>query len=216
MAGKYVHPGQKGGSYTPSRGKFAGHTYSSYKAYQNANARAKGFKSAGTRLASPRKIAPSDIAGLNSPSRLRALDALNRIRDVTKKVDIQTAARESHTTVANVKRYAGQALKKGARGRYEATKSDTLAAVMNLTTDGGTVAVPIRGSRDRVLVAKYENAVGRFINFGDESALAPFRGKSVRLPTGERIPLLTDPDRLTQLGREGRLGFDNLYVKAAA
>lgn len=212
MAHTYVHPGQKAGPYTPSRGKFAGQKFTSYKTYQNAHASAKGFQSASTRLASPRKIASPDVKALNTPSRTRALNALNRLRAGA---NIQTAAREAGTTPANVKRYAGQALRKGAGGRIVATKNDSLAVVMNLTTDGGTIAVPVAGSRDRKLVARYENAVGRFTKYGDKSVLTPFRGKTVRLATGERIPLLTDPNRLAMLGREGRLGFDVLYVKAA-
>ncbi|MGH7757333.1 MAG: hypothetical protein ACREM8_13760, partial [Vulcanimicrobiaceae bacterium] len=160
----YVHSSQKAGPYTPTRGRFAGTTFRSYRAYQNANAEAKGFRSAASRLASPKRIAKTDLGGMKKPSRIRALKALNRLR---RGENIETAAREAGTTVANIKRYAGQAIRKGPRGRLVGAKFDSLPVVLNVSTEAGTIEVAVAGSRERVLVATYESALARVSRTGD-------------------------------------------------
>jgi hypothetical protein len=128
----YVHPSQRPGPYSPSRGAFAGRMFKSYRAYQNAHAQAKGFGSAAKRLAVPQHIGrKAGAKALARPSRVRAFDALRRMR---KGAMIGEASREANTTVATVKRYVSAALRKGRGGRILASWKrrlgiDPLAAV---------------------------------------------------------------------------------------
>jgi hypothetical protein len=206
----YVHPSQRAGSYPPTRGQFAGQTFTSYRAYQNAHARTKGFASAATRLAAPRTVsAKDDAAILARPSRLRVLDALNRMRHGE---SIGKAAREASTTVATVKRYAASALGKGAGGRLVARPSDRYPAVMTVITTAGPKPMVVVGSRSRRLLGEHTAAVRRFLESGDVRHLQPFEGKTIEVDGG-RVPLVTDARLLTRLGREGRLSIESIYAK---
>jgi hypothetical protein len=206
----YVHPSQRPGAYTPTRGHFVGQTFASYRQYQNASARTRGFASAARRLAAPRKLSLRDgLAALARPSRVRALEALSRVRAGE---SIATAAREAETTIGTVKRYAGSALRKGKGGRVVARRSDQLPAVMEVITTAGFKQMLVVGSRSRSLVGSHTAAVRRFLGNGNIDELRPFVGKTVNVE-GAEIPLVTDPRVLTRLGREGRLSIESLYAK---
>ena len=209
----YIHPSRRSGPYTPSRGRFAKQTFPSYRQYQNATARAKGFGSALRLLASPKRVTVKDGASaLARPSRIRALDALNRIYHGE---TIEQAAREAGTTVPTVKRYAGSGLRKTKSGRIVARKSDHLAAVMKVITEAGAQELIVVGSRSRRLNAEHNAAVAQFLDTSNVSYLTPFIGETINVE-GVEIPLVTDPHILTRLGREGRLSFESVYVSGIA
>lgn len=206
----YVHPSQRSGPYTPTRGAFGGQTFPSYRAYQNAHAKAKGFGSAAKRLATPQRIgSKAGAKALARPSRIRAFEVLRHMR---KGATIGEAAREANTTVATVKRYVSAALRKGSGGRIVATKGDQLAAYMEVPTTAGSQLLLVIGSRSRNLLSAYWEAAHLFRDFGIPEVLAPFEGLTINVE-GVEIPLITDPHVLTRLFKEGRLSFDSLYPK---
>jgi hypothetical protein len=206
----YIHPSQRSGPYTPTRGVFAGQTFSSYRGYQNAHAKAKGFGSAAKRLAKPQRIGrKAGMKALTRPSRLRALDAVSRM---LKGLTIGQAAHDSGTTVATVKRYASPALRKDRSGRIVAKERDQLAAYMEVPTTGGTQLLLVIGARSRHLLSAYWEAAQFFRDFGIPEVLAPFESLTINVE-GVEIPLITDPHVLTRLFKEGRMSFESLYAK---
>jgi anti-anti-sigma regulatory factor len=65
------------------------------------------------------------------------------------------------------------------------------------------------------VIGKYWNAVDRYRDTGDASALREFRGKHIIDANGKRIRLLTDLGELDRLGSAGLLSFETLYARAA-
>jgi hypothetical protein len=65
---------------------------------------------------------------------------------------------------------------------------------------------------DRVLLARYTNALRRYLD-GDRKALVPFKHKTIRTSIG-RIELLTDGRTIRALERKGELRgqIDRLYA----
>ena len=205
----YKHPSQRPGPYTPSRGRFKNQSFGSYRQYQNALARAHGFRSAATRLASPKKVTVKDgLAALARPSRAAALEALHRVRQG---MGIGAAARESETSPATIKRYFGKLLRKVGR-KVVAVRSDREVAVMPVPTAAGTEPMIVVGSRSRLVLGQYWAAVRKFRATGNVALLAPFEGKTINV-AGEPFPLLTDPRLLTRLLKEGRMSIDTIYPK---
>jgi len=130
-------------------------------------------------------------------------------------VSLANAAREFGLDPRTVIRWARSALKKSPNGRYLARKTDRLLRVLFLPTDYGTREVATRDSRQASLVAEYWDAVQRYLQRGDDSALRKFRDLRIRAASGESIPLLTEPEELTRLGNAGVLSFESLYARSA-
>src|SRR5882724_3106070 len=60
---------------------------------------------------------------------------------------------------------------------------------------------------------KHSAAVQRYLETGDNSALAKFKGKYIVDAQGKRIALMTDLDDLDRLGSAGELSFESLYAR---
>jgi hypothetical protein len=212
------HPSARPGPYTPNRGQLAGQTFPSFRQYQNALARSKGFASHAARLRVPQPI--RSLQGLlalrprQHESRNLALGALARAR--RENVPIRQAARAEGISLARVVRWAFPALEK--RGRqYYATPTDTLARTMQMLTPRGyqTVVLHGRNAGQRASVlARYHNAVKRYLETGDTTALRDFRGKVVRAHNKVGYRFITDPATLDELARAGELSFETLYQAA--
>jgi len=206
-------PGAKSGSYTPTRGKKKGLTFSSKRQYENRLAQDKGFRSRYQQQKQARKVrGGEDVRGLRPAERAargRALDALSKMR--TEGLSLQAAAKASGTTVNAIKRHAGSALEKSSpNGRYRAKQTDRLARTLQFPTETGSIGLDIRDSRSASRIAAYWNAVKRYLETGDASGLRRFRGKTVRV-NKRGYPFITDPQVLDRLADAGELGFDDLY-----
>jgi hypothetical protein len=71
----------------------------------------------------------------------------------------------------------------------------------------GYVPVVVRSSKQRQLASRHLNAVGRFLRPpGDAEVLKPFVGKRVG-----GVELLTDPERLRELGEAEEIKLDAFY-----
>lgn len=138
-----------------------------------------------------------------SPARLRALSVLSRMRGGA---SLSEAARYEHTTPRTVRKLVGKQLKRGASGRYSATRGDTLRRNLNVLGFDGFVPVVVRSSKQAQLDSQHLSAVGRFLRTGDTELLKPFVGKRVG-----GVELLTDPDRLRELADAGLVKLDSLY-----
>ncbi len=129
-------------------------------------------------------------------------------------VSLRQASREFGIDPRTVVRLGRPALRKRPNGRYKARANDRLLRVLVLPTRGGLREIAVRDSREASQIAEYANAVQRYLQTGDASALRKFRRKRITDATGARVPLLTDLDVLDRLGSAGVLSFESLYAKA--
>ena len=129
-------------------------------------------------------------------------------------VSLRQASREFGLDPRTVVRLGGSALRKRANGRYKAKASDRLLRVLRVPTREGLREIAVRDSRQASQVAEYWNAVHRYLETGDDSALRKFRRKRITDANGVRVPLLTDLGELDRLGSAGVLSFESLYAKA--
>jgi hypothetical protein len=194
--------------WTPSRGAFAGRTFTSERQYRNALAREKGFRSWAEQQRAPRRIrATGDLAGLHRSereARRAAFDALSLMR--REGLSLRAAAERAGTTPAAVLRHAGPALERE-NGRYRAKRGDRLLRVMAVLGTGGvTHEVELRGSRQASLVGEHWAAVKHYLLTGDVSLLAAFDGVVVA-----GIALETDPEVIDEWERRGELEIDDIY-----
>jgi hypothetical protein len=130
-------------------------------------------------------------------------------------VSLAEAALDFDLDPRTVVRWSGSALKKNPSGRYAARKSDRLLRVLLIPTNYGTRELATRDSQQASKVAEYWDAVQRYLQRGDDSALRNFRGVRIRAASGESIPLLTEPEELDRLGNAGVLSFESLYARSA-
>lgn len=77
---------------------------------------------------------------------------------------------------------------------------------MAVLTANGAVDVTLRNSRQRTLVGEHWNAVRRFVNTGDATALAKFRGIQVA-----GVDFETDLAAIEAWGRIGEIDLDDIY-----
>ena len=142
----------------------------------------------------------------------RVAHVISKMR--TEGVSLRQASREFGVDPRTVARLGGSALRKQANGRYKAKASDRLLRVLRVPTREGPRPIAVRDSRQASQLAEYWNAVHRYLETGDDSALRKFRRKRITDAEGARVPLLTDLDELDRLGSAGVLSFESLYAKA--
>jgi hypothetical protein len=198
--------------WTPTRGLFAGRTFTSEREYRNALAREKGFRSWLEQQRAPTKISNRRDLGALHPSgraaRRAALDALNYIRNDG--LSLHAAAESAGTTPAAVLRYAGSALERHG-GRYVAKPGDRLLRVMVVLGSGGIEhEVEVRGSRAASLIGTHWSAIDHYLRTGDDSRLRRLDGKTVA-----GVPLEGDPDTLDEWQHRGVLEIEDVYELVA-
>jgi hypothetical protein len=147
--------------------------------------------------------------GQSIQARDNALRALSLMR--TKHLSLAAAAREADTTPRTVVRHIGKAITKSETGRYKASPSDRLARSLNFITADGPIAVTVRGSRLATKIAKYSNAIQRYLETGQTDALQEFADKSIKVGK-VTYRFVTDTRLLNRLGRAGEVSFEDLYA----
>jgi hypothetical protein len=85
--------------------------------------------------------------------------------------------------------------------------------VLIIPTRRGLREISIRDSRQASLVSRYSNAIKRYLESGDTSALREFEGKEIETIQGRRVPLLTDRAELDRLAAAGELSYETIYAK---
>ena len=136
-------------------------------------------------------------------ARRRALDAVGLMR--REGLSLTAAARKASTTPATVRRHAGAALDQTSR-RVRVKPLDRMRLRMAVLTPGGMVDVETRTSGQRTLISEHSNAVRRFVNTGDATALAKFRGRQVA-----GVDFETDLAAIEAWGRIGEIDLDDIY-----
>jgi hypothetical protein len=131
-------------------------------------------------------------------NRLDALAALALMR--RERLSAKLAAQAEGTTVKNIRKYAGSALRK--RGKdYVARRSDRLIRTMNAIDRKGLRPIVVRSSKAASKMGRYFNAVDDALN-GKPSALKEFRGKKIPY---NKLKFLTDVKTLHRLQEFGLL-----------
>ncbi len=134
----------------------------------------------------------------------RALEALSIMRD--EGTPLTPAAKRAGTAPATVQKYAGPALRRGARRRIVAKSSDRLFRRLPALTTKGLKQLDFTDSREASVVGRHWNAIGHGLNTGDWSRVAALRGKKIRGHTLE-----ADPDVIEVQARRGELDFEDIY-----
>lgn len=156
-----------------------------------------------------RKIQLEPTTRTGAEARRRVLDAL-ALKRRHPELSLTSVAKRSGTSLKTIRSYAGDALEIRS-GRLDAKKSDRLARDLVLLTRQGQITVTVRNSRDATRIARYHNALRRYLLTGDDSALQRFSGKSIRAG-GKTYEFLVDHDAINRLARAGEVHFLDIYA----
>jgi hypothetical protein len=205
----------RGGSYTPTRGQFAGVTFRSYRQYRNALEAARGGTTLAARQRRPRPVPSQAAYARLTPSeqatQRRAAAAVATMK--REGISLREAARREHTTPNAVRKYAAGALVR--RGsRLVVRQRYRLYREMAMLTPTGIETIGVTDSETASRIAQYWNAVSHYLATGDAGPLQPFRGKSVRWEK-RAYPFITDTDTIDHLFRQGHLSFESIYRQIA-
>ena len=137
-------------------------------------------------------------------ARERALDALARSR--RDEVSLTRSARLTRTTPRTVLRYAGPGFEREGR-RWAPRPFDRLPRTMTVLTERGPMEVITRDSRTSSHLAEHANAVRRYLETGDRTALRTLKRKDLQIG-GHRFNLPTDPAVLDRLAAGGELHYE--------
>jgi hypothetical protein len=176
-------------------------------ARRNELARAKGFRSYGEQRRFSAAIGNRDaLAKLPTSARearQAALDVLAEARRTGG--DISAIADREGVTVDAVRWWTVGAVRKG-KGGYTVTKGDRLFRPMFVYSAGRAEPVDVRGDKVSSDIGRYHAAIKHFVDSGDSSRLAKFRGRSVG-----GLELETDLDVIDELARQGSFTFESIY-----
>ena len=142
---------------------------------------------------------------------LNVLELISRVRQGSSRT---RAMRELGLTARQVDYFGRSALRKRQNGRWVAKTYDHLLRVVVVVSGAGLVEVGTRDSRQASKAGRHSAAVHKYLQTGDASALAQFKGKHIIDTEGERVELLTGLDQLDELGSAGVLTFESLYARS--
>lgn len=141
---------------------------------------------------------------------LNVLELISRMRAGTSRT---RAIRELKLTSRQVDRFGRGAMRKLTNGRYAPKTYDHLLRVVVVIADKGLLEIGTLDSRQASRAGRHSAAVHKYVQTGDASALAQFKGKHIIDAGGEEVELLTDLEELDHLGSAGVLSFESLYAK---
>jgi hypothetical protein len=150
----------------------------------------------------------------------RSQDIWNRVAHVIAKMradgfSLRQASQEFDVDPRTVLRWGGHALRKSPTGRFSAKASDRLLRVLAYPTREGLEEIAVRDSREASQLAKYWDALQKYLQTGDASALQKFWGVQIKDASGRPRPLLTNLQELNRLASAGVLSFESLYARAS-
>lgn len=147
------------------------------------------------------------LAGHQEEIFSRAVRVLGRVR---RGESLSRAARTEHVKPNTVKKYLPRQFRQEAPGkRWKPTKYDRLTVPMNILTPQGIATFPVRGSRERNVLARYNVALRKWREgkTGAERELARFGSRTVG---GQ--PLITDVTLLARLEDAGAIHVEEVYA----
>jgi hypothetical protein len=156
----------------------------------------------------------AEFSAMSRHTRHVYTNVLSLIAKVKAGLSRTRAMRELGLTRGQVDRFARGAFRKLKNGRWVAKAYDHLLRVVIVVSHDGLREVATRDSRQASKAGKHSAAVHRYLQTGDDSALAQFKRKYIVDATGKRVPLLTDLEELDQLGSAGVLSFESLYARS--
>ena len=106
------------------------------------------------------------------------------------------------------------ALRKGRNGRYAVKSRDSLLRVVVIPAEQGLTEIPTRDSRQASELGRYSEAVHKYLETGDASALQQFTGRSVVNINGKQISLMTEPAQLDRFGAP-EFSYESFYARSA-
>lgn len=167
-----------------------------------------------------RRITKSKSAAKKRHVKPPAVEQANTIAHVISKmrtdaVSLSAASREFGIDPRTILKRASSALLKLDTGRYIAKDNDRISRVLLIPTPEGLREITLANSRQASQLAKYWDAVQKYLGTGDASALTRFEGKDIKSAGRERIPLLTNLGELDRLGSAGVLSFESVYARTA-
>lgn len=148
----------------------------------------------------------AELAG--SPKYDKALKVLGRVRDGE---SLTKASKAYGISPDTVRRYAGSAMERDARGRWTAKPTDRLYRRMQFLVSGKRVTVEPANSREAAKIGRYWNAVDHFLATGDDRPLRKFRRMTLQTRQKTKLQFVTDLDTLEQLGLAGETSFEDMY-----
>lgn len=141
----------------------------------------------------------------------KALTAINLMKREHR--SLSQATRAAHIKASTFIKYAGSGIHRAGPGkRWKVAKADPLALPMTVLTPLGPVTALVRGSRERIRLGRYDNALRKWRRGipGGEKELKAFEGQTVAGHV-----LMTDVELLARLEEFDKLDFEVLYTLLA-
>lgn len=129
------------------------------------------------------------------------------VRELRKKRSLEKAAKEAKVSVERLRRHLAQSGVAEQRGKRWVVRED-VPRWMPMFTEGSLEHIKVKGRKASSPIGRYMNAVKDFVNSGDTSHLAPFKGRSVSDTRGKAHPFETDPNTLYELSNDERDPFE--------
>jgi hypothetical protein len=85
------------------------------------------------------------------------------------------------------------------KGRWKAKERDRISRIMAINEDGKELFIEVDDSRYASLIGRYQSAVKEYLNSGDASVLAEFKGKRVKDSFGKWHTLETNPQAVREI-----------------
>jgi hypothetical protein len=144
-----------------------------------------------------------DLSFRERLQRQRALEVVSEAR--RGKGTLSGLSRSRGMSPKTVRRASGAFRKRD--GRWVPTRSDRVERFLKTYEHGVRTEVLVSDSRTASLLSRYSNAVGKFIETGDASALRAFEGKTYRNASGTVHALETDPQAIRAAIERSELDF---------
>jgi len=155
----------------------------------------------------------SDLSSNRQEQWIQVLHAISKMR--SHGLSLREASEEVGLSPDTLTALGRQALLKDARGRYRAKRKDRLLRVLILPSPDGLQEVTVNDSETASEIAKYSDAVQKYLRTGDASKLRQFAGMRLTDADGNPIELITDLQTLRRLGSAGVLSFESLYARVS-
>lgn len=180
--------------------------FSAEHARRKALVSERGFSSYNEqRRTSPRINSRADIAALPPAAQLAREEALDAVAIARRTgASLPDAARQAGTTVGSVRFWAADALETPNR----VAPADRMFRSMYVYSGGLRVDIDTRGSRVSSKIGQYHDAIRRFRETGDATALSRFTGVKIA-----GVELETNPETINEMGRRNMFDVASIYAE---
>lgn len=128
---------------------------------------------------------------------------------------LSKASRKVGVDRKTVMKLAGSALRKRTNGKYVVMGNEKVLRVLNVPSQDGLREVAVRGFDAASEIGRFDDAVQKYLQTGDDSKLKRFSKLKLKDASGRKIEFLIDTAKLSELGSAGMLSFESLYARVA-